>query len=57
MEWNDCEKCKCFEECYHYPIDTARMTDDMLAVIRGLRMRDLCVNNGKKMFKGKDAKD
>ena len=53
LDWNDCEKCRDFKECYliAHGYDGLNMTPDYMSAIR---KRDLCVNNGKRFFKLKE---
>ena len=54
LAWNDCERCKHYNFCYYMP--TTMPGSDMYEpnIIVSNRKRNMCVNNGKRLFSAKD---
>lgn len=50
MEWNDCERCKNFDKCYSLAHGNDNFPSTLPDYFNTIRERDLCVNNGKRLF-------
>ena len=53
--WNDCEKCKGFEECYKSSFGSDLILASIPEYFNCIRKRDLCVYNDKKLFEDRES--
>lgn len=54
LAWNDCEKCTHYNFCYYMPTWARDKAMDEFNGAVSSRKRNMCVNNGKRLFVDKD---